>query len=68
MDGLLKYCVRFFDPQPVAPDGGFRLRIVDFEPMSRTVVKLDQLFPALQKGYSGSGLKIMGYRLDLVLF
>lgn len=65
--------MRFFDPpnilvQPVAPDGGFRLRIVDFEPMSRTVVKLDQLFPALQKGYSGSGLKIMGYRLDLVLF
>jgi len=49
---LAKYRVRFFDPpnvlvQTLGPGGEFRLRIVDFEPSSRTLIQLDRLFPVL---------------------
>ena len=52
MQDLARYRVRFFDPpnvlvQTVAPNGDFRLRIVDFEPASRTLVPLDRMFPIL---------------------
>lgn len=43
--------VRFYDPQNVLVqwigDGSFRLRIADFEPMSRTLIPLDFYCPAL---------------------
>ena len=48
--------VKFYDPQNVlvqwdgAPfEGGFRLRIVDFEPASRTLIPVDALIPALRR-------------------
>ena len=49
--------VRFYDPQnvlvqwPGSPFGGsdFRLRIVDFEPASRTLLPVDSLCPALRR-------------------
>ena len=49
---LAKYRVRFFDPpnvlvQMLGPGGEFKLRIVDFEPASRTLIPLDRMFPAL---------------------
>ena len=52
MLGLAQYRVRFFDPpnvlvQTLGPGGEFRLRIVDFEPASRTLIPLDRLCPAL---------------------
>lgn len=50
-DWLERYSVRFYDPQNVMvqwlADGDFRLRIIDFEPISRTLVSLDNLCAAL---------------------
>ena len=50
-DSLARHAVRFYDPQNVlvqwtAP-GAFRLRIVDFEPVSRTFISPDAFLPAL---------------------
>lgn len=48
---LVAYRVRFYDPQNVMvqnlADGSFRLRVVDFEPGSRTLLPVDRMFPAL---------------------
>ena len=48
---LVRYAVRFYDPQNVLvqnnADGSFRLRIADFEPVSRTLIALDRLAPAI---------------------
>lgn len=45
------YGVRFYDPQNVIvqhlADGSFRLRVVDFEPASRTLFPIDSLCPAI---------------------
>ena len=48
--------VRFYDPQNVLVqwsgkpfEGEFRLRIVDFEPASRTLLPIDSLCPALRR-------------------
>ena len=48
--------VRFYDPQNVLVqwdggpfEGGFRLRIVDFEPASRTFLPVDALCPAFRR-------------------
>ena len=53
ISGLARNRVRFYDPQNIlvqrnvaAPDG-FRLRIADFEPVSRNLIPLDVFFPAL---------------------
>ena len=50
-DGLVRHAVRFYDPHNILvqmeADGGARLRITDFEPVSRTLVSLDRLAPAL---------------------
>jgi len=44
---LERHAVRFYDPQNVMvqelADGGFRLRVVDFEPASRTLLAVDRL-------------------------
>ena len=52
VSGLVDYAVRFYDPQNMLVQkdekGGFRLRIVDFEPDSRTLIPLN-LFPNLVK-------------------
>ena len=49
VDGFCHYAVRFFDPPNLlvqrCADGAFRLRIVDFEPASRTLLPLDRLSP-----------------------
>jgi len=49
VDGLAQYAVRFFDPQNIlvqrCADGTFRLRIMDFEPTTRTLIALDRLSP-----------------------
>jgi len=46
-----RYAVRFYDPQNVivqmCTDGGFRLRIVDFEPDARTFFRPDAIFQML---------------------
>jgi len=46
-----RYAVRFYDPQNVIvqmyADGGFRLRIVDFEPDARTFFRPDAIFQGL---------------------
>ena len=52
---LCRYNVRFFDPpnilvQTLSPNGDFRLRIVDFEPTSRTLIPIDRIIPALVRG------------------
>ena len=48
---IAKEGVRFYDPQNTivqyAADGSFRLRIVDFEPATRTFVPLDSIVPGL---------------------
>lgn len=48
---LARHAVSFYDPQNVLVQwlsgGGFRLRIVDFEPTSRALVPLDKIFPWL---------------------
>jgi hypothetical protein len=48
---LSKSRVRFYDPQNVMvqydAQGNFKLRIVDFEPVSRTLIPLDLLIPCL---------------------
>lgn len=45
------YSVRFFDTQNIVVqylgDGTFRLRIVDFEPVSRTAIPVDSCCPAM---------------------
>ena len=50
-DMLARHAVCFYDPQNILvqwlADGSFRLRIVDFEPASRTLISLDKIFPAL---------------------
>lgn len=50
-DGLMQHAVRFYDPQNVmvqfAADGSFRLRIIDFEPATRTWIPLDAILPFL---------------------
>lgn len=44
-----RHAVRFYDPQNIMvqrlPGGGFRLRIVDFEPVTRCVIPIDRLLP-----------------------
>ncbi len=48
---LAHHSVRFFDPQNILvqtiADGVVRLRITDFEPVSRTFIPLDRLLPGL---------------------
>lgn len=50
-DELCRYRVRFFDPQNVKvqwlSSDDFALRIVDFEPITRTFFPIDSLFPFL---------------------
>lgn len=50
-DELVRYGVRFYDPQNVMvqwlANGAFRLRIIDFEPASRTMVSPDNWCTAL---------------------
>ena len=47
--GLIRYAVHFYDPPNIlvqrCADGGTRLRITDFEPVSHTFVPLDSLSP-----------------------
>ncbi len=51
VESLSAYAVRFYDHQNIVVqflgDGSFRLRIVDFEPTSRTLVPVDSLCPAM---------------------
>ena len=48
-DSLELHAVRFFDPQNVlvqiCQDGEVRLRITDFEPISRTAIPMDRFLP-----------------------
>lgn len=48
---LEKHAVRFFDPQNVLVQrtggGGIRLRITDFEPVSRTAIPIDAISPSV---------------------
>ena len=50
-DGLVRYAVRFYDPQNVmvqwTAEDAFRLRIVDFEPATRSFIPLDSVLSAL---------------------
>lgn len=49
-DFLVRHCVRFFDPQTIMVQRiheGLRLRIPDFEPVTRTLIPFDAIFPAL---------------------
>ncbi len=50
-ESLARHGVCFYDPQNVLvqwrADGTFRLRIVDFEPVSRAFIPLDKLIPSL---------------------
>ena len=49
MAGLCDFAVRFYDPQNVlvqkGENGEERLRIVDFEPATRTLIPVDSLCP-----------------------
>lgn len=51
LEGLLvSHSILFFDPQTVMVQrtcDGFRLRIPDFEPVTRTLIPLETFFPAL---------------------
>ena len=54
MEGIVRCGVKFYDPQNVlvqwlggSGEGEFRLRIVDFEPESRTLLSPDAICPAL---------------------
>lgn len=54
MDGFVRHAVRFYDSQNIlvqwlgrCGEVDFRLRVVDFEPMARTFIPLDLIFPAL---------------------
>ena len=47
---LVRHSIRFFDPQTVMVQrdrDGFRLRMPDFEPVTRTLISLETIFPAL---------------------
>jgi hypothetical protein len=48
-DDIVRFAVRVYDPQNLLVQkdvgGGFRIRIADFEPMSRTFISLDRIFP-----------------------
>lgn len=50
VSGLVEYAVRFYDPQNLVlqkiRDGGFRLRLVDFEPATRSFIPVDSMFPS----------------------
>lgn len=49
---LVRHTVRFFDPQTImvqSVGGGFRLRVPDFEPATRTLIPIDVVFPALTR-------------------
>ena len=49
-DFLVRHSIRFFDPQTImvqCVSGEFRLRIPDFEPVTRTLIPVEDLFPAL---------------------
>ena len=49
-DFLVRHSIRFFDPQTIMVQrtpGGFRLRVPDFEPVSRTLIPVDAMFPGL---------------------
>ncbi len=49
-DFLVRHSVRFFDPQTIMVQrtpNGFRLRVPDFEPVSRTFIPVDAVFPGL---------------------
>ena len=51
-DALVHHAVRFYDPPNILSqwfsDGSFRLRIMDFEPVSRLLIPIDVL-PAIQR-------------------
>ena len=51
-DALVRHAVRFYDPPNILSqwfsDGSFRLRIMDFEPVSRLLIPIDFL-PAIQR-------------------
>lgn len=51
IENFVKYGVRFYDTQNLLvqtlAEGGFRLRVVDFEPAARTLIPIDSIFPAL---------------------
>lgn len=53
VNAFAAYAVRFYDPQNVLvqhlSDGTFRLRVVDFEPASRTLFPIDSLCPAIRR-------------------
>ena len=53
VDELCRHAVRFYDPQNIlvqrCADGAFRLRITDFEPVSRTLISLDRLSPSFAR-------------------
>ena len=47
---LVRHSIRFFDPQTVMVQRtscGFRLRVPDFEPATRTLIPFEAIFPAL---------------------
>jgi hypothetical protein len=49
---LAHHSIRFFDPQTIMVQRtreGFRLRIPDFEPTTRTLIPVDALFPILAR-------------------
>lgn len=49
---LVRHSIRFFDPQTIMvqrTNGGFRLRVPDFEPATRTLIPIDAIFPALTR-------------------
>ena len=49
-DFLVRHSIRFFDPQTVMVQRtscGFRLRVPDFEPATRTLIPFEAIFPAL---------------------
>ena len=52
VDALVRHAVRFYDPPNILSqwfsDGSFRLRIMDFEPVSRLLIPID-LLPAIQR-------------------
>ena len=49
-DFLVRHSIRFFDPQTIMVQRtpcGFRLRVPDFEPVTRTLIPFEAIIPAL---------------------
>jgi len=69
MGSFSAYAVRFYDTQNIVVQmtaNGFRLRVVDFEPASRTLFPIDKVCPAIARGkVLRRAKRYLGYHLSL---